>query len=71
MYIRSIVGLKLNRFSHLSFMQYMELYSGAVCINLSHFSCDDSENTCTSSPGTSSYYHQIGSMAHFRLLKIR
>ena len=51
MYIRSLVGLKLNRFSHLSFMQYMELYSGAVCIHLSHFSCDDSENTCTSYPG--------------------
>ena len=35
-YILSIVCLKLNRFSHLSFMQYMGLYPGAVCIQLTH-----------------------------------
>ena len=65
-YILSIVCLKLNRFSHLSFMQYMGLYPGAVCIQLTHFSCGDCENTCT----LSYYHHQIGSMTHFRLLRL-
>ena len=37
-----------------------------VCIQLTHFSCGDCENTCTSSY----YHHQIGSMTHFRLLRL-
>ena len=45
-YILSIVCLKLNRFSHLSFTQYVGLYPGAVYIHLTHFSCGDCENTC-------------------------
>ena len=55
-YFLSIVFLKSNRFSHLSFMQFWGLYPGAVCIQLTHFSCGDCENTCTSSY----YHHQIG-----------
>ena len=66
-YILSILCPKLNRFSHLSFMQYIGLYPGAVCIQLTHFSCGDCENTCTSSY----YHHQVGSMTHFRLLRLR
>ena len=31
-YILSTVCLKLNRFSHLSFMQYMELYPGGLYV---------------------------------------
>ena len=65
-YILSIVCLKLNRFPHLPFMQYMGLYPGAVCIQLTHFSCGDCENT-----RTLYYHHQIGSMTHLRLFRFR
>ena len=40
-YILSVVCLKLNRLSHLSFMQCMGLHPGAVYIQHIHFSCDD------------------------------
>ena len=40
---------------------------GAVPIKLTHFSCDDCENTCT----LSCYHIQIGSMTHLLLLRVR
>ena len=67
-YILSIVCLKLYRFCHSSVMQYVwGCITGAACIQLIHFSCDDCENTCISSY----YHHQIGSMAHLRLCRVR
>ena len=39
----------------------------AVCIQLTYFCCDDFESTCTSSY----YYHQIVSMRHLQLFKVR
>ena len=39
---------------------------GAVCIQLTHFSYDDSENTCISSY----YHHKIRRMTHFSLFKV-
>ena len=39
---------------------------GAVRIQLTHFSSDDCENTCILS-----YHHQIGSMTHLPLLRLR
>ena len=39
---------------------------GAVCIRLNNFSYDDCENTCTWS-----YHHQIGSMIHLPLFRVR
>ena len=56
------VCLRLSQFSHLTFMQYMGL-----CIQLTHLSYDDCENTCT----LSYYHHQIGSMTHLLLLRVR
>ena len=38
-----------------------------VCIQLTHFSYDDCENTCT----WSFYYNQIGSMTHLPLFRFR
>ena len=40
---------------------------GAVCIQLTHFFYDDCENICT----RSYYHHQIGSMTHLPLFRIR
>ena len=61
-YILSSVRLRLRQVSELSFIQYVML-----CIQLTHFSCDDYENTCALS-----YYHnQIGSMARLPLLRVR
>ena len=58
----SSVCLKLIQFSQLSSLLY-----GAVRIQLTHFSYDDCENTCTLS-----YYHrQIGSMTHLPLFRVR
>ena len=39
----------------------------AVCIQLTHFYFDDCENTCT----WSYYHHQIGSMTHLPLFRVR
>ena len=39
----------------------------AVCIQLLHFSDDDCENMCT----LSYYFHQIGSMIHLPLFRVR
>ena len=40
---------------------------GALCIQLTHFFCDDCENTCA----LSYYRHQIGSMALLPLFRVR
>ena len=40
---------------------------GTACIRLTYFSYDDRENTCT----LSWYHHQIGSMIHLPLFRIR
>ena len=40
---------------------------GAVCIQLTHLSYDDCENMCT----LSYYHHQIGSIIHFLLFRVR
>ena len=40
---------------------------GAVCIQLTHLSYDDCENTCT----LSYYHHEIGSMRHLPLFRVR
>ena len=40
---------------------------GAVRIQFTHFSYDDCENTCT----LSYYHHQIGSMTHLPLFRVR
>ena len=40
---------------------------GAMCIQLTHLSHDDCENTCT----LSYYHHQSGSMTHSPLLRVR
>ena len=40
---------------------------GAVCIQLAHFPCDDSENTYT----LSYYHHRIGSMNYYPLFRVR
>ena len=40
---------------------------GAVCIQLTHFSCDDSANTCT----LSYYHHKIGIMNNLSLFRVR
>ena len=45
---------------------YHEIY-GAVRIQLTHFSYDDCENTCT----LSYYHHQIGSITHLPLSMVR
>ena len=45
---------------------FLAIY-GAVCIQLTHFTYDDYENTCTSS----NYHHQIGSMTHLALFRVR
>ena len=42
---------------------------GAVCIQLTHFSYVDFQNTCTLS--SYHHHHQIGSMTHLPLFKIR
>ena len=39
---------------------------GAVCFQFTHFLCDDWENIYTLS-----YYHQIGSMNYYPLLRVR
>ena len=41
---------------------------GSVCIHLTHFSYDDCVNTCTLSYY---HYHQIGSMTHLPLFRVR
>ena len=67
-YILSIVCLKLNRFSHLSFMQCMGLYPGLYVYSISISLVMIVRIRVT----TSSYYHhQIGSMTHLRLFKFR
>ena len=40
---------------------------GAVCIQFTHFSYDNCENICT----LSYYHHQIGSMTHLPLFRVR
>ena len=40
---------------------------GAVCIQLTHVSCDDCENMCT----LSHHHYQIGSMTHLPLFRVR
>ena len=65
-YILSIVCLKLNRSSHLSFMQCLGLYPGLYVYSISLVMIVRIRVT------TSSYYHhQIGSMTHLRLFKFR
>ena len=59
-YILSSVCLRLSQFSQLSFMQ-------AVCIQLTHLSYDDCENVCT----LFYLHHQIGSMTHLPLFRVR
>ena len=59
-YILSNVCRRLIQFSQLSFMQYM-------CIQLTHKSFGDCENTCT----LFYHHHQIGSLTHVRLFRIR
>ena len=49
----------------LSFIYYT-IY-GAVCFQLTHFACDDRENTYT----LSHYHHQIGSMNYYTLFRVR
>ena len=67
-YILSIVCLKLNRFSHFSFMQCMGLYPGLYVYSISISLVMIVRIRVT----TSSYYHhQIGSMTHLRLFKFR
>ena len=40
---------------------------GAVCFHLTHLSYDECKNTCT----LSYYHHQIGSMSHWPLFRVR
>ena len=63
MYILWSVCLRLSQFSHFFHAVY-----GAVCIQLTHFSCDGCENMCTVSYY---YHHQIGSMNHLPLFRVR
>ena len=55
---KMLVGYILSIIVHASF--------GAVCVQLNHFCYDDCENTCILS-----YHHQIGSMTHFPLFRVR
>ena len=55
--------LRLSQFSQLSFM----LIYGAVRIQLTHVSYDDFENTCI----LLYCHHQIGSMTHLSLFRVR
>ena len=53
------------------FMSILSIIFHAICgvvwIQLTHFCCDDCENACT----WSYYHHQIGSMTHFPLFRVR
>ena len=61
---RRPIGIIVRSNYQFSFMQHMCL---CVFIQLTHFSYDDCENTCT----WSFYHHQIGSMTHLPLSKVR
>ena len=52
---------RLSQIAQLSFMQYIGLWIHA------YFSCDDCENTCT----LCYRHHQIGSMNHLSLFRVR
>ena len=67
-YILSIVCLKLNRFSHLSFMQCMGLYAGLYVYSISISLVMIVRIRVTT---LSYYHHQIGSMTHLRLFRFR
>ena len=59
-YILSSVRLRLSQFFQLSFMEY----TGLCVFSLTYDHC---ENTCT----LSYYHHQIGSMSHLSLYRVR
>ena len=55
-------SVRLSIFSPLSIIQYVGL-----CLQFTHFSCDDWENIYT----LSYYHHQIGSMNYYPLFRVR
>ena len=62
-YILSSVWIRLSTFSQLSIIQ-----SVVLCVfSLTNFPCDDWENVYT----LSYYHHQIASMNHYPLLRVR
>ena len=66
MLVRYILSECVSRIKSILSVIFHAIY-GAVCIQLTHLSYDDYENACT----LSYYHHQMGSMTHLPLFRVR